>query len=344
MSERDFDTQLTGQKAFIEAQKIIQNSGHFVQPVDGSIDNSIDGYIRLRKKTRIKKNIKGKIVRGVTRVETGNLIGFQVKGVSKIPTKGSNSYYINVADKTKFGINFQSKEKLDKHKVVWQNFIGPVIIIFVDLESNKCWWGDTQIKESYSENGYSMIIKKENHLNDEAFREIKRLGGEKFISSMVQKIDTKDHNFETPSIVDLKNSAKKIYTKISFGVGNYPLINNNILGDIRYSQSGWQHITRKNRGKMRMINSLILLSVSYMICKEVKNFTKVKKGTPRESKRYIKKIDYLTLRAEVKFNYRQSSIIQVVLRRIKTFDKQNTLHSIPDKVYFHSVYEPFRTE
>lgn len=50
------------------------------------------------------------------------------------------------------------------------------------------------------------------------------------------------------------------------------------------------------------------------------------------SKQYIKKVDFLTLRANVHFNFRQSSIVQVVLRRVRTFDKLNGAKVIPEQV------------
>jgi hypothetical protein len=64
----------------------------------------------------------------------------------------------------------------------------------------------------------------------------------------------------------------------------------------------------------------------------------------RESNRYIKKVEFLTLRANVEFNYRQKSIVQVVLRRVKTFDKVHPELNISDRTFFHSVYEPYRKE
>ncbi|TBO44313.1 DUF4365 domain-containing protein [Pedobacter kyonggii] len=345
MPKQNFDTQLTGQRAFTEAQKAIQDAGHFLQPVDGSIDDSIDGYIRLRKKVTVTKNTKKGSIKGDIGVETGNLIGIQVKGVSSIPASGSNSYYITVADKDKFGVNFSKKEKLDRHKKVWQNFIGPVILIFVDLDTKKCWWADAQNPSVYSTAGYSMLIDKKNILDFQAFKKIKKLGREKFVSNDVPHIDTVNTDFPTLRLTDFKQSAKDLYSNLQ-GIGKepYSLIYNPLIGKIRYSLSGWKHITRLNRRKMRIFNSLMLLGVSYRICSEVETFTKVKKGVIRESKRFIKKVDFLTLRAEVHFNYRQSSIVQVVLRRVKTFDKQHPTIHVQDQVFFHSVYEPYRKE
>jgi hypothetical protein len=95
---------------------------------------------------------------------------------------------------------------------------------------------------------------------------------------------------------------------------------------------------------MRIINSFILLGVSKIICETVDQFSSVKKGVVRQSNQYIKKVEFLTLRANVTFNFRQSGIVQVVLRRVRSFDKLNSLRKVPDQVFFHSVYEPYRKE
>jgi hypothetical protein len=95
---------------------------------------------------------------------------------------------------------------------------------------------------------------------------------------------------------------------------------------------------------MRIINSLLLLGISKLICEKVERFTSVKKGIIHKSNQYVKKVEYLTLRANVNFNFRQSSIVQVVLRRVKTFDKLNPTRVIPNTTFFHSIYEPYRKE
>src|SRR5690606_26074119 len=144
------------------------------------LDDSIDGFIRVRKKVEWKKVIKNKEDKVFDFVDTGDIIGIQVKGVSRIPLKGSESYYITLQDKTKFGVNFGNADTLERHKSIWKNFIGPVIVIFVDLETKRCWWVDTQNAESYGVGGYSMIIDRGNLYNESSFKKIKKLGKELF--------------------------------------------------------------------------------------------------------------------------------------------------------------------
>lgn len=346
MHRRNLDTQGTGKRAFTVAQTIIQDAGHLLQPIDGDLDCGIDGYIRLRKKIKPYKIINKRKVPCEDYVDTGNLVGIQVKGVSAIPAKGSNSYYVNFADDTEsFGVNFNSVEKLRNLREVWKNFIGPVILIFVDLETKDCWWADLNDDNSYGENGYIVKVNKNKKLSNASFGEIKKLGRELFVGQDLINIHAKNYTFLTLGITNFKESAKEKYRTLGDDDSLFysPTINP-VLGQIHYTRSGWLHITRLNRRKMRIINSFLLLGVSKAICEKVTRFTRVKKGIVRESERFIKKVDFLTLRAKVNFNYRQSAIVQVVLRRVKTFDKIHSTIIIPDRVFFHSVYEPYRKE
>lgn len=341
---RNLDTQSIGRIARVIFEQIVLDSGHLFQPIDGDLDNGIDGYIRLRKKQIIKKVIKHKPVKCVEFVETGNLIGVQIKGVSKIPETGSNSYYVNYANKQKFGVNFGKEESLKKSKIIWENFVGPMLLIFVDNENQICWWADLNNLDSYNDNNYCVSIPKVQIFNSHSFRQINKIGKEHFSVKNLITIDTKNHNFPQITLSDFKNSAKKVYANLSGSGEFYSETINPTLGKIEYSRSGWKHITRLNRRKMRIFNSILLLGISKIICENVTKFTAVKQGITRESERYIKKVDFLTLRANVNFNFRQSAIVQVVLRRVKTFDKIRGENKVPTKVFFHSIYEPYRKE
>lgn len=345
MSRRNLDTQGIGKRAFTQAQTVIQDSGHLIQAIDGDIDIGIDAYIRIRKRTKFKKIENHKVKFYEDWVDTGNLVGIQVKGVSAIPKKGSNSYYITRKDKTTFGVNFNSKENLDSKRKTWQNFVGPVILVFVDLETKDSWWTDLLDENSYDDNSYSVIIKKNQVFNQSSFKSIKRLGKELFKRNELLTISTKNFPFIRLSVGGFKESARELYNNLK-GEGEFPFPEtiNPTLGGIKFSQSGWKHITRLNRRQMRIINSLILLGVAREICEKVTKYSKVKKGMFRESERYIKKVEFLTLRANIEFNYRQESIVQVVLRRVKTFDKIHPEQVIQDQIFFHSVYEPYRKE
>lgn len=330
-----------GLKGVRIVEEILLDGNHLFQEIDGQKDKSIDGYIRFRTRVLNKKSDK------YIYVDNGNIAGVQVKTISEIPkNKSSNSYYYKLTDSDKFGVNFGRKEKLSKHKMIWKSFIAPVILIFVDLETKCCWWCDAQNENSYHSNGYLMVIEKKNTFNINCFNDIKKLGREIFVSKAIPEIKTRN-TFPIIKLSDFKNSAKQLYDTLAlkeYTDLTFPETVHPTLGKIEFSQSGWKHITRLNRRKMRIFNSILLLPIVHQICTEVEKFTKVKRGTIRQSKRYIKKADYLTLRANVLFNFRQSSIVQVVLRRVQTFDILNPSHQVDDKVYFHSVYEPYRNE
>src|SRR5690349_1147831 len=98
MNRRDLDTQGIGKRALTIAQGIVEDAGHFLQTVDGSIDKGIDGYVRMRRRTKGFKVINKRKIPVADYEETGNLIGVQVKGISLIPETGSHSYYIALKD------------------------------------------------------------------------------------------------------------------------------------------------------------------------------------------------------------------------------------------------------
>lgn len=344
---RNLDTQGIGKRAFTAVQTIFQNNGHLIQPIDGDTDIGIDGYLRLRKRVKFKKVEKNKEVLYENTVDTGNLVGVQVKGVTKIPEKKSNSYYIIKKDKTCFGVNFKSRDKLNSKKEIWENFVGPVILVFIDLSTNEAWWANLNDQIVFDSNGYSVNVKKENKLDASSFKHIKKLGKELFSQNELIIIKTDNSHFTKLSVASFKESAKDLYRMLGGKEDSeYPMpaTINPVLGEIKYTRSGWKHMTRLNRRQMRIINSLTLLFVSKLICEEVTKFTKVKKGEFRESRRFIKKVEYLTLRANVEFNFRQDSIVQVVLRRVRTFDKFYQNSKIPAEIFFHSIYEPYRKE
>ena len=341
---RNLDTAGIGKKGVNKTEEIVLEAGHLLQTIDGDIDDGIDGYIILRKWVKFNKIKDGLKKQFEDYVETGGLIGVQVKTVSSIPRTGSSSYYINISKPDYFGVNFGSKENLDKRKKIWNNFIGPMILVFVDLESNNCWWADLKNENVYQNNDYSVLVKKTDLFNTASFKNIIKLGRELFVTKKLIDIKTNNGTFINLQLLNIQNSAKNYYKEL----GNpdelvYPTINPT-LGEVKFSRSGWKHITRFNRRKMRILNSLLLLPVAKLICEKVDRYTTVKRGHIRESKQYLKKVDYLTLRANVDFNFRESSIIQVVLRRVKIFDLYNPERIIPDEIYFHSIYEPYRKE
>lgn len=341
---RNLDTAGIGRKGINRTEEIVLDAGHLLQTIDGDIDEGIDGYIILRKYVKFRRINDGLMKRFEDYVETGGLIGIQVKTVSSIPKTGAASYYINISKQDYFAVNFNSKEKLDKKKEIWKRFIGPMILVFVDLETRNCWWADLKDDSVYENNDYSVLVKKTDYFSVESFIKISKLGRELFVKAHLIDINTNNGTFLPINLLNIKESAKQYYKDLNNPDELYYPTNNPRLGEVKFTKSGWKHITRLNRRKMRIVNSLVILPVAKLICEQVNQFSTVKRGHIRSSKKYVKRVEYLTLRANVNFNFRQSSIVQVVLRRVKTFDLKNPERIIPDEIFFHSIYEPFRKE
>lgn len=111
------------------------------------------------------------------------------------------------------------------------------------------------------------------------------------------------------------------------------------LGDIYVNRMGWKHITRTGRGSQRIIASWLLLPIAKHIIENVNNY-KILDRIDIEDKRDPSKIlirDYVGIRVNVNFNYRDSSVVQVILKRERLYDVNNGL--LNQNIWFYSVFE-----
>ncbi|XHR95006.1 DUF4365 domain-containing protein [Mucilaginibacter sp. UC70_90] len=292
---------------------------HGWQVFDPRNDNGVDGMIIMR------KNHKNK------RIDTGELIFAQVKCGSP------NGYYTETKKRPKhFGVNV-GEAYIDSHKPKWQKLFGPVILIYVDYKTKNAWWTDLKDENSYTKDNKSLIlVPKQQRFGIHSFGEFKRLKGYLHISPEIQMLplERTDINLFKPS-QKLKESARQYYRTWAVSQDR----TNPELGEIIVSREGWRHICRKGRKTERIIQSWSLLGVARKVIQEVRNVyqLRVEISTPDALGNYSQ-IDYISLRAQVIFPQRHSSIVQVVLKRRRKFDSVNGL--LESKIWFHSVYEP----
>ena len=95
---------------------------------------------------------------------------------------------VSLKDKTMFGVNFGLKENLQKHRTVWINFIGPVVLIFVELSTKKCWWADLNDRNSYNSSDYLVKVDMGNRFDLSSLKQIKKLGTELFVTQELIEI------------------------------------------------------------------------------------------------------------------------------------------------------------
>ncbi|MFP5436447.1 MAG: DUF4365 domain-containing protein [Bacteroidia bacterium] len=311
------DTRPQNATGMSEADIIVQGkSGHGWQPFSAINDNGVDALIIYRKNG----------------VDTGEIMFAQVKC-------GTGNGYFKTTKKrpSQFGIHL-GEDYINIHRPRWDKLPGPIILIYVDFHTRKSWWTDLRNDLSYTNENKSLIlIPKSQRFGKHSFGEFKNLKGRIFVSKDIPEIEMCDNELEYLKFnKSIKDSAAKFYKHWSNSAANER--NHPELGEIIVSRVGWRHITRLDRKQNRIINSLSLLSVAKRIILSTSKCYTVKNDEIKRIDGEIYCTDYLALRCNVKFTFRQKALIQVILKRKRKLDSENNL--ITSKIWFYSVYEP----
>lgn len=290
--------------------------GHGWQPYDHINDNGVDGIIIKRKKG----------------TDTGEIIYVQVKCGS-----GKGYYKATKNRPQHFGVNV-GEEYINSHKQRWNTLFGPVILVYVDFKSEKAWWTDLKDEMSFTNDNKSIIlIPKTQRFGEHSFGNFKKLKGFLHTDPELKEIILKKENVDYFNFVKktIKVSAKEFYKKWSISNER----DNPSLGEIIVSREGWRHISRKGRKPERIIQSWNLLGAAKQIIQTVEKAYQLRqfKSSHDQLGNYLI-TDYISLRGQVIFPQRHSSIVQVVLIRKRKFNSTNNL--IENKTRFLSVYEP----
>lgn len=314
-----YDTRPQDATGINRASTITQGRArHGFQSFSPNNDDGVDAMIIMRKN---KDNV---------RVDTGELIFAQVK------CGGPTGYYKEAKKRPKhFGVQV-GEDYIKKHRPKWDKLFGPVILIYVDYKTEVAWWTDLLDPETYIEENKSLImVPKSQRFGIHSFGEFKRLKGHLHTSPEIEKIEleSKDINIFKPTEA-LKISAKKFYREWADAGNCY----NPELGKIIVSREGWRHLCRDGRPMQRIIQSWSLLGVAKRIINDSKKVFQLRvENSPADAAGNYIQVDYISLRAQVAFPQRHSSIVQVVLKRTRKLNGNNILQS---DIRFFSVYEP----
>jgi hypothetical protein len=311
------DTRPQDATGMAEACSITQGRAkHGWQPYSAINDNGVDSLIIFRKNGE----------------DTGEIMFAQVKcGTGK-------GYFKKTLKRPEhFGVKV-GEGYINDHRPKWNKLPGPIILIYVDYYSKKAWWTDLKDDFSYSsENKSIILIPKKQRFGKHSFGEFKNLKGRLFVSKEIRSVRMMNDEFSYLKVnVPIKESAKSYYTAWANGPVN--LRSHPELGEIIISRTGWRHLTRSNRKQNRIINSLSLLSVAKKIittenkCHQIKQFKSIVSADNS-----IVMTDYLALKCNVIFPFRQSALVQVILKRKRKFNANNDF--IGSRIWFYSVYE-----
>lgn len=295
-------------------------AGHGWQEFDPDNDNGIDGMIIMRNGLR----------------DTGEFILAQIKcgspgGYFKETAKRPNHFGVQVGE-----------DYIQSHQPRWHNYPMPVILIYVDYQSKKAWWADLKDKNTYTtENKSLILVPKKQRFERHTFGELRKLPGFTHISQVIDVITMTNDEINYFILTDklgIKYQAKKFFQE--WGKTQSAERTNPNLGEVIVSRVGWRHIIRNGRNQNRIFQSFQLLSVAKRIVSEITKCCQVRQLEKQTlSNGYILTTDFLSLRALVKFPHRQSSLVQVVLKRKRWISDTGDVKS---KVWFFSVYEPLR--
>jgi len=315
--DRETDTRPQNATGMAIVNLIVQGEAqHGWQPYAPDNDNGVDGIIIFRKDA----------------VDTGEIIFVQIKCGT------GNGYYKATKKRPKhFGVKV-GEEYISTHRPRWNALFGPIILVYVDFKTKKAWWTDLKDENSYSTANKSIIlVPKEQRFGQHSFGSFKSLKGHLHIDPQIEPIDAARDDIDYLKLTSsMKTSAKEFYNEwATSNQRTHP-----DLGEIIVSREGWRHICRKGRRAERIIQSWSLLGVAKKMIQSVKKIYQLKVFTSAiDSIGNYVQTDYISLRAQVTFPQRHSSIVQVVLKRKRKFNGTNNL--IENKIWFHSVYEPF---
>lgn len=299
---------------------VIDHLGEW-QKLDHENDFGIDGLIFIRKK----------------KVQTGTVIYTQVKyGTSYFNNAQNNPNFIRI----KLG-----KKYIQKHREYWENIQEPVILVYIDNDK-RAWWASLKSSLTYSDpNKDIVLIPKSQRFYSHSKSDLMRLSGAYFKHKKIRLlVDREDVGYVRLS-ESIKFYAREYYKKWQ----NEKTINP-ILGEITVNRIGWKHISRPGRKFERIINSWLLLGVAKRIIEKISYYYRLGSATIENVNRYydhdknelfygkyklIK--DYIGLRATIEFPHRDSSLVQVVIKRIRIIDSNGKI--VMKMSWFFSVYE-----
>lgn len=283
-------------------------------------DDGLDGMIFLKKGN----------------VQTGSIILTQVKY--------GPSYLKNIESVPDFYRINLGKEYLEKHRPRWLKRDDPVILIYVDKDS-RAWWVDLKVSSSYCKKNKSIVlIPRNQRFSSNSKPDLMKLSGAYFMQErIIIDAERDDVNY-----INLSSPIKKLAREYYKAWANEPKQerSNPILGEIEITRKGWKHISRNGRKVERILHSWILLGIAKRMIKEINYFYRLGRAIKEDrndynfgtkNSPYNMVTDYIGLRAYVNFPYRDGSLVQVVIKRIRMYSVNSEL--LLKRCWFYSVYE-----
>lgn len=287
------------------------------QEFDKLNDDGIDGIVQLRRRKR----------------QTGALVFVQVKcgpGYRQDARKRPGQIGLNLGE-----------EYIEKHRPRWRNLPGPAVLVFVDPSLDErnphAWWTDLNSEQTYTPDNRAIVLLPRSqrfglHSKGDFFRLCGAAPTDRLLP-LVRLSRTEVSSFRLSQ--PLKAEAWRLYRE--WATASDEERTNPALGVVTISRAGWRHMCRCGRRPERIIQSWLLLSAARAIIKEVTQWGRLGHTITRDSGTDRTILDFVGARAKVHFPHRRPGVVQVVLKRIRTFDTHAGI--VKSRTLFYSVYE-----
>lgn len=286
------------------------------QELDKINDDGIDGIVQLRRGKR----------------QTAAIVFVQVKcGPGYRQETLKRSEYIGI----KLG-----REYIAKHRPRWRNLPGPAVLVYVDPTEDErnpaAWWIDLNAETSYTEENRSIVlIPRAQTFGVHTKGHFFRLCGIAPQARLLPIIKLSRQECAYPLSQPLKVEARRRYR--AWAAATPDERSNPALGVVTVSRVGWRHICRARRRAERIAQSWQLLGAARAIIREATQWGRLGHSTTTDVGTTRTILDYVGTRAWIDFPHRRPGIVQVVVKRIRTFDLRTGEGT--KKVLFYSVYE-----
>jgi len=282
-------------------------------------DDAIDGILFFRKGGH----------------DTGQVIYVQVKA-------GPSYYKEWQGSPNVLGVALGQKH-IEAHRSRWNKLPGPVILVYVLARPKKklrAWWTDLRSEDSYSaSNRQVVLLQRSNTFGVHSKGHLIALTRPTTLDLPILVAERRHINL-CPLGHDFKRAARSYYA--DWGRTGPAERTHPRLGTIEVSRVGWRHITRAGHRPERIIHSLHLLGIAREMATTdgaIIPIGRAKSHTNADGSREI--VDYLAQRANVTFPHRGPAVVQMVLRRKRSFD---TMGRVSSRLWFYSIYELSRSK
>lgn len=287
-------------------------------------DDAFDGVIIMKRGTKKP-------------TATGGMVFIQVKCGSDGYKKEQQQYpnHIGVA---------LGPAYIEKHATRWAKSPGPAILVFVDDEHSKenpaAYWADLQLEASFSPTNRGLIlVPRTNRFAHHTKGDFHRLCGSAPSDLGIEELVLRRGDGFIPH-VGTKSSLRQDAWEYYKAWKDSPDVDvNPALGPILVNRLGWDHMVRAGRRPERIVQSWLLLGAARTMIGQCERFWTL--GNARSKSHQdgnTEVVDYLGLRAKVRFPHRDQSVVQVVLKRSRLVDA-STFHEVRQKIWLYSVYE-----